>query len=280
MTAMPRTHWITPTAGPAWGQALVARAIALAAVLLTLMALAAPAAAQTAPQGYLLGPNDGISVRVYGQDEFNITTRVKPDGSIVMPMIGRVQASGRNVIQLATEIENRLKAGNYLRDPIVNVEIGEYNSGYVRVAGRVGTPGLVPLDRSVNLLDVLLRAGWVRDDGSRFVLLRRAADSKEEKIDTDELARGERRDIVLQPGDTLYVDKADLVYITGQISRPGGYVITPGMTVAKLIAAAGGVSPTGSSGKFGLKRGNRETTVDDQAEVQKDDVINVRERLF
>lgn len=287
MTMTPRTDRTasSPLAGPSMmrGPIAVLRHTLLLLLATMLALFAVPAAAQQsqpAPQGYVLGPNDGIAVRVYGQDEFTIQTRVKPDGSIVMPMIGRVQASGRNVIQLATDIENQLKSGNYLREPIVNIEISEYNSGYVRVAGRVGAPGLVPLDRSTNMLDVLLRAGWVRDDGSQYVLLRRASDGKEERIDTAELARGERRDIVLRSGDTLFVDKADMVFVTGQINRPGGYAITPGMTIAKLIAAAGGVTPTGSSGRVGLKRGAKETTVDDQTEVQKDDVINVRERLF
>lgn len=277
MTTFPRTDWIAPQPVLRWLTVLLLAAIAA----LFAQPAAAQQQAQRAPvQGYVLGPNDGIAVTVYGNDEFSINTRVKPDGSIVMPLIGRVDAAGTNVIQLANVIENRLKAGNYLRDPIVNIEITEYNSGYVRVAGRVGSPGLVPLDRSTSLLDVLLRAGWVRDDGSRHVLLRRAADDSEESIDMDAVARGEGRNVQLQPGDTLFVDKAELVYITGQINRPGGYAVTPDMTVAKLIAAAGGVTPSGSSGRVGLKRDGKDSTVDDQTIVQKDDVIHIRERLF
>jgi len=272
-------------AGVKPGQGALFLLLAVLGMLLAALSGAAPAAAQApaaqASRGYVLGPDDAITVVVYGQNEFNIQTRVKPDGSIVMPLIGKVQASGRNIIELADEVERRLEAGNYLRDPIVNVEITGYNSRYARVAGKVSAPGLVPLDRNYRVLDVLLRSGWVREGGSQYVLLRRASDNKEIRLDTEGLARGgEGSEIILEHGDTLFVEDAELVFITGQVNRPGGYPITEGMTVARLIAAAGGVTATGSSGKVALKRGKSEQSVDDQTVLQKDDVINVRERLF
>lgn len=253
-----------------------------AAALLVLPAISAPAMAQAAQsQGYVLGPNDSITVVVYGQNEFNVQTRIKPDGSIVMPLVGKVQAQGKTVISLAEEITRRLVAGNFLKDPIVNVEVNEYNSRYVRVAGKVGAPGLVPLERSNRLLDVLLRAGWVRPEGSQYITIRRAADGKELKVNTDELARGETADIMLDAGDTLYVAEAELVYLTGAVARPGAYPLKPGMTVSEMIAQAGGVGPTGSNGKVGLKRGNeKERDVDQQTKLEPGDIINIRERMF
>jgi len=237
--------------------------------------------ANPTPGAYLLGPNDSITVVVYGQNEFNVQTRVKPDGSIVMPLIGRVQAEGKSVIMLADEVSRRLTSGNFLRDPIVNVEVNEYNSRYVRVAGKVASPGLVPLDRSNRLLDVLLRAGWVQAGGSEFITIRRAADGKEVSINSRELARGAVADTQLSPGDTVFIDEAELVYLTGAVARPGAYPLKVGMTVTELLATAGGVGPTGSSNKFGLKRdGAKERDVDAQHELAAGDIINVRERLF
>lgn len=254
--------------------------LALLAVALALPQRADAQAAAPSP-AYILGPSDSITVLVYGQSEFNVQTRVKPDGSIVMPLIGKVQAQGKTVITLADEITRRLEAGNFLRDPIVNVEVNEYNSRYVRVAGKVGQPGLVPLDRSNRLLDVLLRAGWVRDDGSEYILLKRAADGKEVRIMADELARGSVADTPLDAGDTLYIADAELVYVTGQVSRPGAYPLKPGMTVTELLANAGGVTATGSANKVGLKRGNaKETDADGATTLNAGDIINVKERLF
>lgn len=229
--------------------------------------------------GYVLGPHDTISVIVYGQNEFNVKTRIKPDGSIVMPLIGKVQAQGHTVLTLADEVEKRLEKGGYLRSPIVNIEIAEYGSRYVRVAGNVGSPGLVPLDRSYGILDVLLRSGWVR--GSDIIILR-SADGKEQKLNSDALARGGAgSDIQLKPGDTIYVPEGELVYVVGQVGRPGPYHLKPGMTVSELLAQAGGVSATGSSNKFDLSRdGERQSKVDQTYVLKSGDIIHVRERIF
>lgn len=236
--------------------------------------------AQVGAPAYVLGPNDGISVAVYGQNEFNVQTRVKPDGSIVMPLIGKVQAQGKTVITLADEITRRLEAGNYLKDPIVNIEVTQYNSRYVRVAGKVGNSGLVPLDRSNHLLDVLLMSGWVQDAGSEFITIRKG-DGKTLRVNSKDLARGSTADVQLDAGDTVYVADAELVYLTGAVARPGTYPLKAGMTVTELLATAGGVGPTGSNGKVGLKRGGaKETDADQQTKLEPGDIINVRERLF
>lgn len=266
---------------------LVARAarqgLAFLAVLLAFGALAAAPAQAQLDTGYQLGPSDSITVVVYGNNEFNVETRIKPDGSIVMPLIGKVQASGKTVITLADEITRRLEAGNYLRDPIVNVEIGQYNSRYVRIAGKVATPGLIPLDRNYRVLDMLLRAGWVAEGASDYVTLRREDGSEPTRLLTEDLARGgPGSDITLRAGDTLFVDDAEVVYVTGQVNRPGIYALKPDMMVWELLATAGGVTATGSGNKVGLKRGGaaKETDADGQTKLQVGDVVNVKERLF
>lgn len=255
----------------------------VAAVLCLAVAPGARAqeAAPPASPGYVLGPNDGLTIIVYGQNEFNVGTRVKPDGSIVVPLIGKVQAQGKTALTLADEITRRLVQGNFLRDPIVNVEITEFASKYVRVAGKVNAPGLVPLDRSTGLLDILLRSGWVQDVGSEVIYVRRAATGKEEQVSTKDLARGTISDLVMQPGDTIFVPPSETVYLTGAVNSPGGYPLKRDMVVSEVLAMAGGVSATGSSGKFGLKRGDaKEIDVDGTFKLEAGDVIRVRERLF
>lgn len=276
------THFVRQQSGRSLGALLLASAVALP------LSVASGANAQNQPSagtgpaavaGYVLGPDDSIAVIVYGQNEFDIKTRIKSDGSIVMPLIGKVNAQGHTVLSLADEISSRLEKGGYLRTPIVNVEIVDYGSRYVRVAGNVGSPGLVPLDRQYGILDILLRSGWVR--GSDTIILR-SADGKELKLNSDELARGGAgSDIQLKPGDTVYVPEGELVYVTGQVGRPGPYQLKPGMTVSELLAQAGGVSAGGSSSKFDLSReGKRESKVDQTYELKPGDIIHVRERIF
>lgn len=275
---------VNMTLGSAGWQPLRWLGLLIVAAVLWLAAAPGAKAQEGAPPaspGYVLGPNDGLTIIVYGQNEFNVGTRVKPDGSIVVPLIGKVQAQGKTSLTLADEITRRLVQGNYLRDPIVNVEITEFASKYVRVAGKVNAPGLVPLDRSTGLLDILLRSGWVQDVGSEVIYVRRAATGKEEQVSTKDLARGTISDLVMQPGDTIFVPPSETVYLTGAVNSPGGYPLKRDMVVSEVLAMAGGVSATGSSGKFGLKRGDaKEIDVDGTFKLEAGDVIRVRERLF
>lgn len=238
-------------------------------------------AADPAYQGYVLGPDDSIQIIVYGQPEAGITTRIKADGSIVMPLIGTVQAAGQTNITLAKLIADKLNQGGFLKSPVVNVEIGSYVSKSVNVAGRVGAPSIVPLDRPYRALEVLLKSGWVQQSGATYVLLRREG-SPEIRLDTEGLVRGgPDKNPLLRDGDTLYVPDADQFFISGQINRPGGFAIVPGMTMRQALALAGGVTATGSSNKVGLIRdGAKEVDADMTTVVKKDDIIIVKERLF
>lgn len=256
----------------------------LAAILvLALAGVSGTAAlAQTAGYGgYVLGPDDAIQVIVYGQPEAGITTRIKSDGSIVMPLIGSVDAAGQTNISLAKLITDKLSKGGYLKSPVVNVEIGSYVSKAVNVAGRVGTPGIYPLDRPYRALEVLLKSGWVRDNGASYVYLRRQGQG-EQRLDVEGLVRGEPdRNPLLRDGDTLFVPDADQFFISGQINRAGNFPVLPGMTVRQAMALAGGVTATGKSDKVGLIRGGgKEVDADLSQVVQKNDVIVVKERLF
>lgn len=250
-------------------------------VAMLLMSGAGAMAADPADNGYVLGPDDAIQIVVYGQPDVGITTRIKSDGTIVMPLIGAIKASGYTNIGLAKALADKLTSGGFLKSPIVNIEIGGYVSKSVNVAGRVTAPGIVPLDRPYRALDVLLKTGWIRDNGASYVYLRRPG-SPEQRLDVDGLVRGDSdKDPVLKAGDTLYVPDADQYYITGQVNRPGSLPILPGMTARQALALAGGVTATGSGNKVGLIRGGaKEVDADLNTVIQKNDVIVVKERLF
>jgi polysaccharide biosynthesis/export protein len=232
-------------------------------------------------KGYVLGPDDSVQVIVYGQSEFNVTTRVKADGSIVMPLIGIVKAGGETNITLAKVITDKLVASGYLKEPLVNVEVGSYISRSVNIAGAVGAPGIVPLDRPYHALEALLKAGWVRADGANYVYLRRVG-QPERKLEVEQLVRGDSgSDPLLVPGDTLFVPPAETFFIYGQINAPGMKGILPGMTIRQAIALSGGVSASGKADKVGLVRGaGKEIDADPSMKVQNGDVIIIKERLF
>jgi len=244
-------------------------------------AQAQPAAAAEPYAGYRLGPDDSVQVLVYGQTEFNVTTKIKADGTIVMPLIGEVKAEGETNITLARLIANRLVAGGFLKDPLVNVEIGGYVSRTVNVAGNVAAPGIFSLDRPYHVLEILLKAGWVRGDGANYVYLRRAGQA-EQRLEVEQLVRGPSgSDPMLMPGDTLFIPPAETFFIYGQINAPGIKTILPGMTVRQAIALAGGVTASGKADKVGLVRGSgKEIDADPSQKIQNGDVIIIKERMF
>ncbi len=250
-------------------------------VVSTIPVMTTPVSAQPAEAGYVLGPDDSIQIIVYGQPEAGISTRIKADGTIVMPLIGTVKAEGLTNVGLAKLVGSKLTDGGYLKSPVVNVEIASYVSRSVNVAGKVANPAIVPLDRPYRALDVLLKTGWIRDAGATYVLLRRSG-AAEARLDIEALVRGEDdKNPLMRAGDTLFVPDADQIYINGQVNRPGSFPIVAGMTIRQALAAAGGLTATGSSGKVGLSRGGaKETDVDPSMIVQKNDVIVVKERLF
>ena len=260
------------------------RAITAALVIVGLSAtvVGTGAAAVAAEKGYVLGANDTITVQVYGQPDAGVTTRIKPDGTIVMPLIGKVMAEGLTAVGLADAITKKFVGGGFLKSPFVNVEIGNYVSRTVNVVGKVTTPGIYPLDKDYHVLDMLLKAGWLREQGAPYVYLRHEDGGKALTLDTDALARGSLdKDPLLAPGDTLYVPDADLFYISGQIARPGAFPVGRSMTLRQAIAISGGVTAAGSERKISLIRGGaKEVDADLDKPVQKNDVYIVKERLF
>jgi polysaccharide export outer membrane protein len=257
------------------------RILATAGLALAIGAAQPALAADNLGPGYVLGPDDTIQVTVFGQQDAGITTRIKADGTITMPLIGSIKAAGQTNITLAKLISDKLTQANLYKNPIVNVEIGQYVSRRVNVAGRVNTPGVYPLDRDYHALEMLLRAGWVRgDNGATYVYLRRAG-GQEIRLDAEQLTRGAGdKDPLLQPGDTLFVPEADNYFIYGAINRPGALPVLPGMTIRQALVLAGGVSATGSDKKVTVYRGGKEIEANADQTVEKNDVILVKERLF
>ncbi|MEY2884463.1 MAG: hypothetical protein RL490_2187 [Pseudomonadota bacterium] len=241
----------------------------------------APAMAAEPDSGYVLGADDSIQVVVYGQPEFSITTRIKADGTVVMPLIGIIKAAGQTNVGLARLVTDKLTQGGFLKAPVVNVEIGSFVSKTVNVAGKVNAPGIVALDRGYRLSEVLLKTGWINPAGATYVYLRRPGQA-EQRLEVEAIVRGDAdKDPVMKAGDTVFVPDADTFFISGQVNRAGSFPILPGMTIRQAMAIAGGVTATGSSNKVGLVRGAaKEIDAEPSQAVQKNDVIIVKERLF
>ncbi len=240
-----------------------------------------PPQVATADQTYMLGPADVIEVSVLGQADFTTRGRIGEDGTIRLPYLGSVPAGGRTISQLSDEVGKALNKGGFYSHAIVKVEIVSYASRYVTVLGDVTSPGLIPVDRAYRLSEILARVGGVKDTGADYVVLR-APTGPERHLPIKDLATGdETQDPYVTPGDKIFVPKAEIFYLSGQVNAPGAYPITEGMTVRMAIARGGGINQLGSDKKLKLTRhGVKLTNIDLESKIQPGDVLVVGERLF
>lgn len=258
-----------------------------------------PAAAPSADGGYAVGPRDLLSVLVFGEPAVSGTYRVEDDGGFTFPLIGRVMAVGRSLKETETDIRARLADG-FFRNPQVTVSVQEYGSQRIFVIGEVRTPGPYPLTGQTTVLAAIAQAGSTTPTaGEDVVLLRpKTSDSASQpllpgtdggselvRIKLHELQSGlAGQNVSLQHGDTLYVPKAELIFVTGQVRNAGSFPYRSGLTVLQAIALAGGVTDRGSTSRLRITRNQNGEEVEVRPKttdlVRPGDTIIVLERFF
>jgi polysaccharide export outer membrane protein len=225
-----------------------------------------------------LGVGDAVKVTVFQQPDLTLETRVDEKGAILMPLVGNVKVAGLTTNAAAEHIAEALKHGKYLNNPQVNVALTTVRSRQVSVLGMVAKPGRYPLDEtSSQLADVIAAAGGILPTGSETVLVTR--DGKEQRVELI------GKNHLLKGGETVYVERAPMFYIYGEVTRAGAYKVEPNMSVMQAIAAGGGLTPRGSDRRLKLRRATAdgkwvETDVGLAEAIRADDVIYVREALF
>ena len=236
-----------------------------------------------------LGMGDMVRVTVFRNPELTTDARVTERGTILFPMIGEVPVAGLTPFQAGTRIADKLKAGKFVVNPEVTVSLAQVNSRQVSVLGNVVKPGRYALDSTnVRLSDFLAVAGGIAPGGSDEVTILTNRGGKQEKIEVDlgaMMRNGDlSKNVQLEPGDTIFVQKAPMVYIYGEVQRAGAYPLAQNMTVMQALALGGGVTVRGTQRGIQVSRrdnGNvKRIDVHLTDRVQPDDVIYVKESLF
>lgn len=270
----------------------------LATLLAATMLLAAQEPATTGDNvNYVVGPEDVLLVTVFNEPQLSGRFRVENDGQFSYPFLGRIDAAGETVAQIATILTEKLADG-YLRNPQVTVDVDQFRSQSVFVMGQVRSPGRYTLSGSVTVLEALAQAGSTTDDaGNEVVIIHPKETAKEtpaqpededadiERINLRAIERGElSQNVAIHDGDTIFVPKAERFYVTGFVRSPGNYVLEPNMTVLQAISMAGGVTERGSTGRVRIIRivnnERREFDAELTDLVQAGDTINVRQRIL
>jgi polysaccharide biosynthesis/export protein len=248
-------------------------------------------AALAAHTDYLVGGGDILKVTVYDHPDLDTTVRVTSDGTIPFPLVGQVQIGGLPVSQVAETLAEML-ANGYIIDPQVSVFVEEFRSKKVIIMGQVENPGLYELNGPTTLLELISKAGGMNTESGDNVTIKRKAfrQKPEDQFITinvkNLLEKGDAAlDVPIMDGDSVFVAKAGMFYVTGEVNKPYAYKLEEGTSVIKAITMAGGFTDLASKGKIRILR-----KIDGAEKVLKDvsmhtpvlanDVIVVPESFF
>jgi len=267
------------------------RAILLTLAWITLAFMPGLASAQgQVGAEYRLGPGDIVRITVYNNPDLTTEAQITQQGRITFPLIGEIQIGGIEKGQAEQIIARRLGEGGFVVKPQVNVLVLGFKSQQISVLGQVNRPGKYPIEQASTLADLLAIAGGVAQTGGDVIThITKGADGKTMKREIDinqALRNGEmEKNFPVSNGDIIYVPRAPLFYIYGEVQRPGAYRLEKDMTVMQALSVGGGLNVRGTERGIRVNRhvngGKVETlqsTLTDP--VKENDVIFVRESLF
>jgi polysaccharide export outer membrane protein len=234
---------------------------------------------------YLLGSGDMLKITVYNNPDLTLETRITETGTISFPLLGEVELGGITASAAEKKLSNQLESGGFVKQAQINILVVQFQSKMVSILGSVFKPGRYPLDRSMNLTEVLALAGGVPADGSDMITVI----GKSGKVEYDLrniVKKGDgSQNINLVGGEIIYVPRAPMFYIYGEAQRPGSYRIERDMTVMQALAMGGGPTVRGTQRGVQLHRRNANGMVEVLSPgltdlVKQDDVLFIKESLF
>jgi polysaccharide export outer membrane protein len=241
------------------------------------------------PGEYRIGAHDLLEINVFEAPDLNRSLRVSAGGEISMPLLGAVQSSGLTARELEGTLEVKLR--QYMKDPHVGVFVTTVESHPVSVVGAVKKPGVFQIRGTKTVLEMLsMSEGLAEDAGDQVVVMRGAglhfgsdsnraganvdaaassaavADSNDNetiKINLKDLLESgdQRYNVAVYPGDIVKVTRGGIVYVIGDVKKPGGFVLKSdqNMSVLKAIALAEGLNATAAKSRAKIIRTNEKT---------------------
>jgi len=263
---------------------------ATAGLFALLMLLAAVALAANDP--FVIGPDDILAVSVWDNKELDQVVTVRPDGKISLPLVGEVQAGGRTVADLTDEL-NKLYSET-TKGARATVSVREIRSRPIYFMGGVLKPGPMQLTQDLTLLQGIAVAGGLTPTAD---LESASVVRGNTRIPVDFVKLVQKGDVTqnvrLQPGDTIVIPLADVVYVQGEVKTPGQVKFTRDLTILRAIAQAGGFTQLASPNRVTLlrdedgKKSNVRVKVSDIVDepardipLRPNDIIIVPQRLF
>lgn len=248
------------------------------------------AAGAGAAAEYRLGSGDVVRINVYQNPDLTLETRVTEAGIVSYPLLGAIRLGGLTVTAAEKLIADGLRSGNFVKQPQVTLVVVQVRGNQASVLGQVNRPGRYPIEvADMRLTDLLAMAGGTASNGSELVVVTGTRNGQPFRLEVDLptvfAAGGKDKDILILNGDTVWVDRQPIVYIYGEVQRPGPMRLERGMTLMQSLATGGGLTQRGTEKGIRVHRKSADGKVqvitpgmDDK--MQDGDVVYVRESLF
>ena len=251
---------------------------------------------------YVVGAQDVLTITVWDSPEISGRFTVEADGSFTFPLIGRVKAGGLTLRQFEAELKKQLADG-YFKNPQVSVAVETYRSQRIFIVGEVRSPGTYQLTGDMTLIEAIARAGSTTPGAAPGAIVVHAPagsapagptlpESKAgeapgtKRVNLRDLQSGVlSQNITLRDGDTIFVPRAESIYVFGQVKSPGAYALQSAETsVLQALSLAGGVTDRGATNRIRILRVVKGEKVELKVKltdlVQPGDTIVVPEKFF
>jgi polysaccharide export outer membrane protein len=208
-----------------------------------------------------IAAGDLLEISVFDAPELAQQVRVGADGEAQLALIGSTLLAGLTGQEAAEMIARELRERNFLLRPQVNVLVREFASQGVSVTGEVQHPGVYQVLGPRSLLDVVSMAGGLTNVADNRITIKRRSRSEKNvtvKLNTDDAETSLANDVQVYPGDLVLVPRAGIVYVLGDVGRPGGFVMQNNgeITLLQALAQAGGATTTAAVNRGVLLRKN------------------------
>jgi polysaccharide export outer membrane protein len=169
-----------------------------------------------------------LEVDVFDEPDMSGQFRVGPTGNVILPLVGPVHVEGDTPSEVEIKIQDALKTGGILKNPQITLNIVQYAPTLVSVLGEVNSPGRLQMLAPHSLLDVLSFVGGETQMAGGEIEVRHEENGK---VDTTTYHYGRSSNgdsiagVMVHDGDTVIVPRAGIVYVLGQVTRPGGFLM-------------------------------------------------------
>jgi polysaccharide export outer membrane protein len=207
----------------------------------------------------LISPGDSIQISVLDNPDLDQHARVTDAGEVPVQGIGNVKVASMSPAEAASAIHDRYVSAHFLNHPQVAVVVNQYATQNVTVIGEVRLPGAYPISTPRPILDVIALGGGLSEAADRNILVERHGDQSNPipYMVSNNAGQAIKEQVLVNPGDTVVVPKAGIVYVLGDVNRPGGYTMTDNQSRISLLEAlttAGGAAKTAKLGHARLIR--------------------------